>query len=157
MKTTKLFAAVFLCLAVGWLGSLVTRQAIPTWYATLSRPSFAPPNWLFAPVWTTLYVLMGLVLYRLWQLAPRGKARTEGLRWFFLQLGLNALWTPIFFGLHALWPAFVWILTLLVVLVLTLRCLSRFDRLSAWLLAPYLLWVAFATALTFAYAWLNSQ
>jgi tryptophan-rich sensory protein len=156
MKTIKLLASILLCLAVGAAGSVFTRQAIPTWYATLARPSFAPPNWLFAPVWTLLYILMGWVLYRLWQEAPPGSARTAGLRLFFLQLVLNGIWTPIFFGLRALWPAFVCILALLAVLVWMMRHLWRFDRLSSWLLSPYLLWVSFATVLTFAYARLNS-
>jgi translocator protein len=155
MKFLKLSACVLLCEAVGTGGAFFTRAAIPEWYATLARPSIAPPNWIFGPVWTLLYLLMGIVLYRLWTRPSGEPEKACALRWFFIQLALNAIWTPVFFGLKALWPAFGVIVLLLVSIAMTIRALSRPDRLSAGLLWPYLLWVCFATVLNFEFARLN--
>jgi len=154
-RIVGLLACILLCEAVGVLGSIFTFSAIPTWYAGLTRPSFAPPNWVFGPVWTTLYLFMGIVLFRLLWVVPRTEERDCALKWFFIQLGFNAFWTPLFFGLHALWTSFVWIALLLGTLVVLERILRVLDRLSMWLMAPYIAWVSFATVLTFAYAWLN--
>jgi benzodiazapine receptor len=155
MRLLKLLASILLCQAVGIGGAFFTRAAIPEWYATLARPSFAPPNWVFGPVWTLLYLLMGIVLYRLWIRESHGPERTCALRWFFIQLALNAVWTPVFFGLKALWPAFGIIVFLLISIFLAIRALARLDALSARLLWPYLLWVSFATALNLEFARLN--
>lgn len=155
MKPLRLALSILLCEGVGLAGSFFTRSAIPGWYADRIRPAFAPPNWVFAPVWTLLYLLMGIVLYRLWTRPEGGAERRMALGWFFVQLALNAAWSPVFFGLKNTWLAFAIILLLLGSIVGTIRSLSRFDVLSSRLLWPYLLWVAFASAVNFEFARLN--
>ncbi len=155
MKVFQLLASVLLCQGAGLIGSLFTRAAIPTWYAAAQRPSFAPPNWVFAPVWTILYLLMGIVLYRLWSREDGGRERMAALAWFFIQLTLNAVWSPVFFGLKAPWAAFAIILLMLGAILGTIRALHRLDPTSAWMLMPYLLWVTFASAVNFEFARLN--
>src|SRR3989338_3979244 len=111
--TLRLSAAIALCQAAGLIGSVFTISQVGTWYSTLIQPSFAPPNWLFGPVWTTLYTLMGIALFLVWS-APNGKAnhRRRALVTFWVQLILNAIWTPIFFGLHAVGAGFAVIILL---------------------------------------------
>jgi tryptophan-rich sensory protein len=156
MNWFQLIGAIVLCQAAGILGAFFTVKAIPAWYAKLKKPSFNPPNWIFGPVWTVLYTLMGVVLYRLWQLEPGTDGRFLALFLFFLQLALNALWTPIFFGLRALWPALIEVLLMLAAIIVVTLQLTRVDMVSAWLMAPYIVWVSFATRLNYAYAKLNS-
>jgi tryptophan-rich sensory protein len=150
-----LIAAILLCQAAGGLGMIFTVKAIPSWYSTLKRPWFNPPNWLFGPVWTLLYTLMGIALYRIWQLAPIPSGWVLGLTFFFIQLVLNALWSPLFFGLHDLWLAFAELLLMWAAIVLTIFLFYPMDAVSAWLLAPYLVWVSFAGLLNYSYAKLN--
>lgn len=124
------------------------------WFAALAKPSWQPPNWLFGPVWTTLYLLMGIAAWRVWRCGPAPDVAVA-LRWWWAQLALNALWTPVFFGLHAPGPALAVILTLAVLIVLTMRAFARVDRLAAGLLLPYLAWVSFASVLNASLWWLN--
>lgn len=126
------------------------------WFAQLVKPSWQPPNWLFGPVWTTLYLLMGFAAWRIWRRGP-SPAVTVALRWWWLQLGFNALWTPVFFGLKAPGPALVVIALLAVLIVVTIRAFHAIDRPAAWLLAPYLAWVSFATVLNATLWALNPQ
>ncbi len=151
----QLIAAILICQIAGALGAIFTAKAIPSWYMTLRRPSFNPPNWIFGPVWTILYTLMGIALYRVWKLDPATSGRTMGLTLFFIQLALNALWTPLFFGLHALWLAFAEILFMWAAIALTLFQFNSLDPVTTWLLAPYLAWVSFASILNYTYAKLN--
>ena len=156
MNLLQLVGSIALCQAVGISGAFFTAKAIPSWYKKLKKPSFNPPNWIFGPVWTLLYTLMGIVLYRLWQLEPSTAGRSLVLMFFFVQLGLNAIWTPLFFGLKALWPAFVEILFMLAAILATTYQLTQVDGLSAWLMLPYLLWVSFAALLNYSLAKLNA-
>jgi benzodiazapine receptor len=151
----QLMGAIVLCQADGGLGAVFTAKAIPGWYAALQRPSFNPPNWVFGPVWTLLYTLMGIALYRIWQMDPSVSGRSPALAFFFIQLALNALWTPLFFGLHALWLAFVEIILMWMAIALTAYQFYPLDPPAAWLLAPYLAWVSFAGLLNYTYARLN--
>lgn len=121
------------------------------WYAGLAKPFFNPPDWLFAPVWTLLYILIGIVGWRAWQ---RG-ATSRRMQVWWAQLILNFLWMPIFFGLQQMGLALVVILLLLVAIVLFIRLSWNKDRLAAWLFVPYLLWTAYATLLNIALIWLN--
>lgn len=118
------------------------------WYASLQKPSWNPPGWLFGPVWTLLYVLMAVAAWQVWR---RGgfKANRVPLACFLVQLALNAAWTPLFFGLHQPGWAFVDITLLWLAIVFTLVAFWRAHRVSAWLLAPYLAWVSFASILNF--------
>jgi tryptophan-rich sensory protein len=151
----NLIGAILLCEAAGALGAIFTAKAIPAWYAGLRKPSLNPPNWIFGPVWTLLYALMGIALYRVWRLDPQTSGRSLGLSLFFTQLALNALWTPLFFGLRAFWWAFAEILLLLAAIAWTTFQFYSLDTLSSWLLFPYLAWVCFAGWLNYAYAKLN--
>ena len=125
------------------------------WYAALIKPEWNPPSWVFGPVWTTLYVLMGVAAWLIWR---RGgwRAQTRPLGWFVGQLALNALWTPLFFGFHRIDLALLEIVVLWVAIVATIVAFARTSRAAAWLLAPYLAWVSFAAFLTFTLWKLNS-
>jgi len=155
MDYVRLIAAILVCQAAGLLGAGFTAKAVRGWYATLQRPSFNPPNWVFGPVWTLLYTMMGIALYRIWRLEPATAGRALALTLFFIQWALNALWSPLFFGARALWLAFADIVLMLAAIALTIALFHPLDPTSAWLLAPYLAWVSFAALLNYAYAKLN--
>lgn len=146
----KLVIAILVSLAAGGLGSIFTSSAIPTWYATLSKPALNPPNWIFAPVWTTLFVLMGIAAFLIWkQGADKPKVR-EALKIFLGQLILNALWSFIFFGLHEPGWAFIEIILLWLAILATILSFYRLSKAAAYLLIPYILWVSFAAYLNLA-------
>ena len=153
------FLKLILCIAVaqaaGLVGSIFTVSAINTWYATLARPELAPPNWIFAPVWTTLYVLMGIAAFLVWQKGLKKKEVKVALAIFGVQLVLNTLWSIIFFALQSPGWAFVEIIFLWVAIVATIVAFSKVSKPAAWLLAPYILWVSFAGYLNFMIFWLN--
>ena len=138
--------------AVGAAGSLVTQPNIPTWYAHLNHPSITPPNWVFGPVWTTLYVLMAVGAWRVWRIT--GLKSIELLAWG-LQLALNFAWSAIFFGLHRIGAALVEILLLDLAILYTLLLFWRRDAIAGALLLPYLAWTGFATLLTWRFWQLN--
>ena len=137
---------VGLCLGVGGLGGAVTAESVTTWYATLNKPSFNPPNWIFGPVWTALYILMGVAAWRVWRAADRDTARGP-LAVFALQLAVNLGWSVAFFGLRNPGLAVIVILALDLLVLATALMFRRIDRLAAWLLVPYLAWISFATLL----------
>jgi len=139
--------------AVALVGSSVTLAKIPTWYAGLATPSFTPPNSLFGPVWTVLYVMMALAAWRIG--AASDAARTRAVALFAVQLALNAIWSPVFFGLEAPKLALAVITALMFSLAATLATFWRIDRPAALLLAPYLVWVCYASALNAAIVALN--
>lgn len=147
-----LFLAI--CLGIGALGSWVTAGSVGSWYPTLNKPSFNPPNWIFAPVWTTLYVLMAIAGWRVWRTDDGLPVRIP-LMLFGLQLGLNLAWSVVFFGFHDLAGAAVVIVALDFAVASTLHLFARRDRLAGALLVPYLLWILFATVLTGAIWRLN--
>lgn len=130
----------------GVVGSLFTSPNIPTWYATLTRPPIAPPNWIFAPVWTILFLLMGVAAYLVW----RSGSRTQlALRIFGLQLALNVLWSILFFGLQSPGAAFIEIIFLWLSIVWTMYAFAKHSTFAAWLLSPHLAWVTFAGTLNY--------
>lgn len=149
----KLVIAVAGSGLAGVAGSLFTSAAIPAWYATLQKPALNPPAWLFGPVWAVLYVLMGISFWLIWESHRSEKKRAMVL--FGVQLILNALWSPIFFGAHAIGNAFVVIVLLWAAIVLTILIFKNISKLAAWLLVPYILWVSFAGYLNFAIWMLN--
>jgi len=124
------------------------------WYFQIERPSWTPPGWLFGPVWTTLYVLIGVSLWRVWRTGGLQRDRTA-LGLFLAQWTLNLAWTGLFFGLHAPGLALVEIVLLAALILATIVRFHHHDRLAAWLLTPYLAWVCFATVLNAAFWWLN--
>ena len=159
MRNHKLFAGIISIaapLAAGAIGSAVTYSQITTWYAALDKPFFSPPNWVFGPVWTTLYILMGVALYLVWT-APKSKKynKTRALQAFGLQLALNVLWSVVFFGLQSPWLGVITIVGLLLSILLTVQLFQPISKKAAYLLVPYVLWVSFATVLNTAVAVLN--
>jgi benzodiazapine receptor len=156
MKPVLRLAVCFaLCFAVAWLGAFVTMPKIATWYASLNKPSFTPPNYVFPIVWNILYALMAFSLWRLWQ-APRDEMRKRAITLFLLQLTVNLAWSWIFFGAESIRGALSTILALDVLVAMTVIAAWKVDRFAASLLLPYLLWIGYATALNAGIAQLNS-
>lgn len=145
---------VGLCLGIGALGASVTATSVATWYPTLAKPSFNPPNAIFGPVWTALYVLMAVAAWRVWRKVDRDAARGP-LAVFALQLAVNLGWSVAFFGLREIGLAVAVILALDLLVLATVLLFRRLDRWAALLLVPYLAWIAFATVLTIAIWRLN--
>ena len=146
--------ALLLCLGVGYLGSLVTVKEIPTWYATLVKPSWTPPPPVFPVVWTTLYILMAISLWLLATSNPSPERRTALIA-FFVQLALNAMWSPVFFGLHATRAALAIILALIVAIIACILSSMKVNRLAAWLFLPYLAWILYASTINAGVVMLN--
>ena len=146
-----LLVFVLLALLVGGSASLFTEPSIPIWYAALAKPSFNPPNWLFAPVWTTLYVLIGVAASRIWKQTSFGIE----IGFWSAQLMLNFCWSAIFFSLHQIGAALLEMGTLWLAILATLVLFWRRDRIAGLLLIPYLAWVSFAFALNLAIWQLN--
>lgn len=146
----KLGVRIVLCIlvviALGSLGAWFTASSVGSWYQTLRKPPGTPPNAVFGPVWTFLYILIGISLARLWHL-PASPPRRRALVAFAAQFTLNLSWTPIFFGAHAIAPALLVILTLLVAILIQIRLAWPVDRPAALLLIPYALWVSYASYL----------
>lgn len=153
MKVLKLIGAIVLCEAIGGLGGLATSPNITSWYAPLAKPSFTPPNWLFAPAWGILYALMGIALFLVWESSKENKKAAYAI--FFAQLALNLAWSLIFFGLHAVTAAFVEIVVLWILILFTILVFRKISKAAAYLLIPYILWVTFASALNLAVLILN--
>ncbi len=154
-ETGKLVGAIALCQLAGILGSLATMPNIPTWYASLNKPFFSPPNWVFAPVWITLYALMGIALYLVWNKGIQNKDVKAGVMLFGGQLALNAAWSFLFFGMHSPLLGLAGIIPLWALIVLTIRKFYPVSKLAAYLMVPYLLWVSFATILNLSLWMLN--
>lgn len=146
---------VIFTLAVGLLSGLSMSESIDTWYAGLARPWFAPPNWVFGPVWTLLYILMGIGAGLVW-LSGLERSDVRSAMWLYaVQLLFNAAWSVIFFGLHAIGWALAEMAVLWVLIIATMFAFARVRRESAWLLLPYICWVSFAFILNFSYWRLN--
>ena len=155
LQLWKLIVSIALPLGLGAIAGLFTSQAVPEWYASLNRPSFNPPNWIFGPVWTSIYILMGISLYLVWKQQP-GRERNRAIGVFLFQLLLNFLWSFIFFYFNEIGLALIEIILLWISIVVMLVLFYRVKPLAAYLNIPYLLWVSFATVLNAAYYTLNS-
>lgn len=151
----KLITAIIVCECAGIVGSIFTFSAIPTWYAALTKPTLNPPSWVFGPVWTTLYALMGIALFLIWQKGPNRKDVRKALTVFGLQLALNALWSIVFFGLHSPGWAFLNIVLMWLSIVWTMVLFYKISKPALYLLLPYLLWVSFAAYLNYSIWILN--
>jgi translocator protein len=150
----KLMVSVFLPLGIGAFAGMYTSEAIPGWYETLNRPSFNPPNWLFGPVWTTLYLIMGISLFLIWK-QDRSKDRNTAILVFLLQLALNFVWSFIFFYFNMIGLALIEIILLWVSILIMLVLFYKIKPVAAYINIPYLLWVTFATVLNAGYYFLN--
>jgi len=147
-----LIASIIICQLAGVVGSIFTTPAIPTWYAGLNRPSLTPPNWLFAPVWTFLFLLMGISLFLVWRKSQPTARRRLALSIFAIQLVLNVLWSLVFFGLRSPLGGLIVIGLLWVAILLTIVSFWKISKTASVLLLPYILWVSFAAILN-SYLW----
>ena len=153
-KIGLLVGFILLPVIVGITASIATQSSVDTWYLTLEKPFFNPPNWLFAPVWTTLYVLMGVSAYMIHTQAPSAM-RTLAMDVFYFQLFLNFLWSWLFFWFQSPLLGLICIIFLLVVLIVMIRRFYGLNKTAAVLQIPYLLWILFATSLNTAILYLN--
>ena len=153
-KKISIFAfSIFVSLIAGGIGSIATIPNIPSWYAQLDKPPLLPPNELFGPVWTLLYILMGVSLALI--ILHKASEKKRAYTWFGVQLALNTLWSIVFFGLHQTWIAAVIIVALIASIIMTMKKFRALAPAAFWLLVPYLTWVCFATYLNISIAVLN--
>ncbi len=149
MNYKRLLISLALPQLAGLIGSIFTVTAIPVWYAQLAKPAFSPPNWLFGPVWVILYLMMGISIYLVWQRLEKNKHANTTFNLFWLQLILNGVWSPLFFGLKNPGLAFFDLLVLWILVMILAVNFFRICRPAAYLLIPYWLWVSFAGALNY--------
>lgn len=155
-KYLRIIYCVAICLVVGYLSSITTQSSINTWYPTLIKPSFNPPNWLFAPVWTLLFIMMGIAAGMIWNhLENQRELVKKALLFFTVQLLLNALWSYLFFGLNNVLLALIEVILLWLVIYETFHIFRKIDKKAAYLFIPYLIWVAFAAVLNGSIYYLN--
>ena len=154
-KVLGILAFIVICELAGFIGSIFTTPSIPGWYAALAKPPFNPPNWVFAPVWTALYALMGIAAYLVYEKGPRRNEVRKALVVFAFQLVLNTLWSIVFFGAHMILGAAIIIIILWGLIAVSIRLFSKVSRAAAYLLVPYILWVSFATILNISLCALN--
>lgn len=153
-NSAKLILSIAFPLVLGAIAGMFTSQAVPEWYSTLNRPSFNPPNWIFGPVWTTLYILMGISFFIVWK-QEASKMRNLAIIVFLLQMLLNFAWSFIFFYFNMIGVALVEILLLWASIIMMLVLFYKIKPIAAWINIPYLLWVSFATVLNASYFFLN--
>lgn len=155
-KINKILVMIVTCVALGYFSGLVTREGVETWYPTLQKPAFNPPNAIFGPVWTVLYVMMGIAAGLVWdKIEMQKEIVKKGLMFFAIQLALNLLWSYLFFGLHNPLLALIEIVLLWLMIYETFTKFIKVDKIAGYLLIPYLLWVTFAAVLNGSIWWLN--
>lgn len=147
--------SIGITLAIGGVASFFTISQISSWYIYLHKPSFNPPNWLFGPVWTALYIAIGIAAALVWQRRQQAAHFTTACRIYVLQLVLNFSWSIVFFGMHQIGAALAVIMALLVCIIINIVAFGKISKAAAWLLVPYLAWVSFATLLNFSIYVLN--
>ena len=155
-KTVKIAIALIVCLLVGYSASLVTRPSVESWYPTLIKPIFNPPNWIFMPMWTLLYILMAVAAGLVWdKIKEQNETVKKALAFFLIQLTLNAIWSYLFFGLKNPMLALIEIALLWLMIYETYLKFIKINKTAGYLLIPYLAWVAFAAILNASIWWLN--
>lgn len=145
----KIFIGVVICLGIGFVGSIATQTSVDNWYTTLNKPGFNPPSWLFAPVWTLLYILMGVAAGMVWSRGFHHIWVKTALYHFGFQLVLNASWSIAFFGYQSPLVAMLIIIALIVLVLITFKWFKVVNTTAAYLLIPYILWIVYAAALNF--------
>ena len=153
----KLVVSILVCQLAGFIGSLFTTPNIATWYAGIQKPAFNPPNWIFGPVWITLYVMMGIAAFLIWNKGWNVVGVKMALAIFLVQLILNSFWSIAFFGMHSPLTGFVVIVILWVAILVTMFSFFKMSTVAGWLLVPYILWVSFATVLNWSILILNKR
>ncbi|MFA5856749.1 MAG: TspO/MBR family protein [Candidatus Pacearchaeota archaeon] len=151
----KLILSIIISQLAGFIGSIFTFNSVNSWYLTLNKPFFNPPSWIFGPVWVSLYFLIGISFYLIWNNGFKSKTSKLALGFFITQLILNSLWSIIFFGLKSPLFAFIEIILLWISIVLTMYYFSKISKTATYLLIPYILWVSFASILNLAMVILN--
>jgi benzodiazapine receptor len=146
-RLLSLIVSLLITQGIAATASLFTISQIPGWYRTLNKPSFNPPNWLFGPVWTVLYIMIAIAAYMVWQRRVGNPLFSKARISYFVQLLLNFSWSAVFFGMHQIVGGLVVIALLIVSIVINIYYFSKFSKAAAWLLVPYLLWVSFASVL----------
>ena len=155
MKALKLAASIGVCELTGFIGAIFTAPSIPAWYAGLAKPSFSPPSWVFAPAWSFLFLLMGISFYLIWDKGLESKNVKRAMYVFGLQLGLNLLWSVLFFGLRSPLYGLLDIILLWAAIAITISEFSKVSRNAGLLLVPYIAWVSFALILNLSLYLLN--
>jgi translocator protein len=151
----KLVISILICQCAGIIGSLFTTRSIPTWYAFINKPAFNPPNWIFAPVWVSLFTLMGIAAFLVWSKGTHTLGVKRALSIFLLQLGLNSLWSIVFFGSRSIVGGLAVIVVLWLAIFWTIKEFLAISKPAAVLLIPYIVWVSFALILNVAFLILN--
>ena len=153
--TPKIILRVLSMLILGSAGGFLTSSSLKDWFEALEHPPGRPPNWVFGPVWSTLYFMIGMSFAIIWHRHPDQIGNTRLTVFFIIQLILNLVWTPLFFGFHQIGTALVVLISMWIFITLTIRELKKLSKFAAYLFIPYLLWVTFATYLNHCYAWPN--
>lgn len=148
----KLIFSLAICQLAGIIGAIFNAASIRTWYLTITKPPFNPPNWIFGPVWITLFLLMGIALFLVWTSNSPGKTKQTAMIFFFIQLAFNMAWSFFFFYLKSPSLALIDIIVLLLFILLTLWKFYPVNRTALYLMLPYLIWVGFAAILNY-YIW----
>jgi benzodiazapine receptor len=156
LKIFPLILSILINLGIGGSASFFTVPQIKTWYVYLHKPVFNPPNWLFAPVWTMLYVMIAIAAYLVWQQRDKSSIYNKAKVIYFIQLSLNFSWSIVFFGLHQVFGALIIIALLFIAIILNINYFGKIDKTAGWLFIPYLLWVSFAGVLNFYIYTLNT-
>jgi len=154
-KLLKIIFSLLICQLAGLIGAFFNSTAVKTWYVHINKPGFSPPNWIFGPVWITLYLLMGISLFLVWNAEIDTKAKQKALALFFIQLILNTLWSYFFFYLQSPLYGLIEIVILLIFIIFTMLRFFMIRPLAGFLLVPYVLWVGFATVLNYSLWQLN--
>ena len=149
----RFIISTLMCQLAGFIGSFFTIKSVSTWYLTLNKPLFSPPSWIFSPVWIILYLLMSISFYLVW--TSKSKNKKIALNFFLIQLSFNTLWPILFFGLKSISLAFIDIVLLWIFILITISSFYKISKMSAYLLAPYILWVSFAMILNFSIFMIN--
>ena len=154
-KILKIIFSLLICQLAGLIGAIFNSTAVKTWYAHINKPGFTPPNWIFGPVWITLYLLMGISLFLVWNAEINTKVKQAALVVFFIQLVLNTLWSYFFFYLQSPLYGLIEIVILLIFIIFTMLRFFPIRPLAGFLLVPYVLWVGFAAVLNYSIWQLN--
>ncbi len=154
-NTVKLIISIVIPVTIGATAGFFTITGVDSWYQTINKPSWNPPNWIFGPVWTTLYVMMGVALFFVWKSDVREALKKTAITLFAVQLVLNFLWSFIFFNQQQPGWALVEIVMMWIAILLTIFAFAKIDKTAAWLLVPYISWVSFATILNYTIWQLN--
>lgn len=155
INIVKLAISVIICQVAGLSSAFFTMPAVDSWYQTINKPFFTPPNWIFAPVWVLLFLFMGVSLFFVWRAEPKDGDKKIAVAVFTFQFVLNVLWSFMFFGLRSFLGGFIEIIALWIMILFTMATFSKISKTATYLLVPYIIWVTFAAVLNFTIMWIN--